>query len=339
MSHPWRDFLVGLTVALGVAGVAVLLMMFGEIATGRPERYPLTLEIGDATGLTKSSRVTLNGVDIGAVRSIRSREDPRDGVRIALEVNEGTRVPRSASVIIQRDLVGDASLALTATRVPETPDDGFLAPGDTLTTSAKGMFDVLGEAIDERLSAFADAATSFQAMSETLNELGRSAQEALAPRTPEEVDAGARATLSSTLARLDRAIAEAQNWLGDDDLRSDLRRSLSRATDLMDEASLTLEEWKSAAGTLTSRADEVGDSVENAVREFASATRALGEAMLEVQTLVAGVNRGEGTAGMLAKNPDLYRSLNDAAVRLEKALTEAQLLIEKFRKEGVPVQF
>jgi hypothetical protein len=41
----------------------------------------------------------------------------------------------------------------------------------------------------------------------------------------------------------------------------------------------------------------------------------------------------------LLNNPDLYNSMNDAAVRLERALTEAQLLIEKFKAEGVPVRF
>lgn len=339
MSHPRRDLLVGLTVALGLVGVAVLLMMFGEIATGRPDRYPLTLAIADATGLARSSRVTLNGVDIGEVRIIRSQTDPRDGVEIDMLIDEGTRIPRDSTVVIQRDLVGDASLALSATRAAPGAEPGYLSPGETFKTSAKSMLDVIGEAIDARLASFSDAARSFQAMSDTITDLGKSARESLAPRTPEEVDAGAAANLSSTLARLDRAIADARLWLGDEGARSDFRSTVARAGDLMDQASATLEDWKSAANALSARADSVGDDVQGAAREFASATRAIGEAMLEVQTLVAGVNRGEGTAGMLAKNPDLYRSLNDAAVRLEKALTEAQLLIEKFRKEGVPVQF
>lgn len=339
MSHPGRDFLIGLTVAIGLVGVAVLLMMFGEIATGRPEQYPLTLALTDATGLQKASRVTLNGVDIGEVKSIRAQDDPRDGVRVALRINEGARVPRDSVVIIQRDLVGASSLALTAGRSSGEADAGFLAPGDTLTTEARGMLDVIGDAIDERLASFADAARSFQAMSETITELGQAARESLVPRTIGEVDAGAPATLSSTLARLDLAIADARDWLGDDEFKSDLRATVSRAGELMEQASVTLEEWRSAADSLIARADEVGTDVNGALREFSTATRALGEAMLEVQSLVAGINRGEGTAGMLAKNPDLYRSLNDAAVRLEKALTEAQLLIEKFRKEGVPVQF
>jgi len=339
LSHPWRDFLVGLTVAVGLVGVAMLLMMFGEFTGAGRDRYPVTLSTPDATGLTKASRVTLNGVDIGEVRALRSQADPRDGVEIDLLIDKDARIPRDSTVVIQQGLVGDASLAFSASRPAEGADGGFVGRGETLRATAKSTLEVISEAIDARLMSFSDAARSFQTMTDTFTELGQAAKESFSPRTVAEVDGGAPATLASTLARLDLAIVEARGWLGDDELRADFRASVARAGDLMDQASGALEEWKSAAGRLTTRADEVGEEVNASLREFATATRAIGEAMLEVQTLVAGINRGEGTAGQFARNPDLYRSLNDAAVRLEKALTEAQLLIEKFRKEGVPVQF
>ncbi len=340
MSHPppWRDFLVGLTVALGLAGVAALLLMFGEITTDRRPQYPITLALDHASGLVKSSQVTLNGVVVGSVRTIRSQDNPRDGVLVGLGVDEGTRVPRDVSVVLERSLVGDAWLSLTASPASGA-DPGFLAPGETLTAKAQSMFDVIGAMLDQRLAEFSAAASSFKEMSESFTELGRSARDSLTPRTPEEVDAGAAPNLASTLARLDRAIADARTWLGDDALRADIRESIARARGVMEQASATLAEWSAAGANLSAQTAAVGEQARSALAEFAGATRALGEAMLEVQTLVAGVNRGEGTAGMLAKNPDLYRSLNDAAQRLEKALTEAQLLIEKFRKEGVPIQF
>lgn len=51
------------------------------------------------------------------------------------------------------------------------------------------------------------------------------------------------------------------------------------------------------------------------------------------------INSGEGTLGQLAKNPDLYNNANDAASRLEKAIAEFQLLLEKYRTEGLKLQF
>jgi len=38
------------------------------------------------------------------------------------------------------------------------------------------------------------------------------------------------------------------------------------------------------------------------------------------------------------QNPDLYRSLKDASDRLNQTLEEVQLLVEKFKTEGVPLK-
>ena len=49
------------------------------------------------------------------------------------------------------------------------------------------------------------------------------------------------------------------------------------------------------------------------------------------------LNDSEGSLGQFMNNPDLYRSLNSAAERLDKALTELQLLLQKFKAEGIKV--
>jgi ribosome-associated translation inhibitor RaiA len=62
------------------------------------------------------------------------------------------------------------------------------------------------------------------------------------------------------------------------------------------------------------------------------------QAGTELATLVESVNQGQGTLGQLATNPDLYRSLDAAAAKLERTLEEARLLVEKFRTEGVKLK-
>ena len=51
---------------------------------------------------------------------------------------------------------------------------------------------------------------------------------------------------------------------------------------------------------------------------------------------MSGINRGEGTVGQLARNPELYNSVKDAADRLEMALRELQLRVQKYKDEGIP---
>ena len=46
-------------------------------------------------------------------------------------------------------------------------------------------------------------------------------------------------------------------------------------------------------------------------------------------------SEGEGTVGQLMSNPDLYRSLEEAARRLDRTLEQLELLLQKIRDEGL----
>lgn len=339
----WKEFVVGLTVLLGLAGVATLLLLFGEFSGVSQRSYPMTLVMADASGLTRASAVTLNGVSIGTISniSIASGNDPRQGVRIELRVNEGVRVPRDIEVTLERSFVGESSLSL-ATRPlePGGADPGYVAPGDSLSVETKGLLDSIASIFDERISEFAGAAKSIQDLSASLTQASQRAADLLEPRSTESVDAGtAPANIPSTLARLDEAVKNANVWLGDEGLQQDAKAIAKRVTEVVDQASGAIEGWTTAARTLSDNTDRLGNEGAAAFLQFAQTTTALNETILEVQTLLARVNKGEGTAGQLVTNPDLYNSINDAAVRLDKALTEAQLLFEKYRKDGIPLRF
>ena len=343
MNRSVRDFFVGLTVIAGLVGVALLLLFFGEFSGVRRETYPIRLQLADASGLTKASAVTLNGVSIGVIRGIEMTDptNPASGVVLALEIVKPVRLPRNVSITLERGLVGEASLSMTAEALkPGEADPGFVAPGETFVTTASGFLEGIAGMIDQRMEAFTSAARSIEELAQTFTEVGKESRSLFEPRTVEDIDSkGQPANLPSTLARLDRAVKAAEAWLGDDAFRSDATQAASRLPRIMDDAASAINEWKATATTLDTQAKELGDEGRKAFRDFAQLTASLSEAILEVQTLVARVNRGEGTAGQLVTNPDLYNSINDAAVRLERALTEAQLLFEKYRKEGVPIRF
>ena len=46
--------------------------------------------------------------------------------------------------------------------------------------------------------------------------------------------------------------------------------------------------------------------------------------------LLEKINKGQGTLGQLANNPDLYNSARDAASRLEKADNSSNMAVRKF---------
>ncbi|MDX2115065.1 MAG: MlaD family protein [Planctomycetota bacterium] len=341
MNRTLADFLVGLTVALGLAGIGLLLLLFGEFSGSRRPTYPLTLELADATGLSRASLVTLNGVTVGTLEQIEAAEDPRSGVRVRLRIEENRRIPRDIQVAIEQGLVGEANLAMRADPLPPgQADPGYIAPEETLRVQAAGTLDRIAGLLDKRLASFTDAASGFTALADTLKVTGDRLNEALAPRTLEDVDTGrAPSNLVSTVARVDQAVSDARLWLGDDAARTSARDALARLDGLMTQVSEAVEQWTETAQTLSQRAQSLGERGESALTELSTSMRTLNDAALELQTILGRMNRGEGTAGQLLTNPDLYRSINDAAVRLERALTEAQLLLEKYRKEGIPLRF
>lgn len=339
MQRSMRDMLVGLTVIIGLGGVAVLLILFGEFSVGAPQTYRVVLQLNQVSGISSASRVTLNGVLVGAVTDIVVSPNPRDGAIVTLAIREPVRIPRDSAIVLERGLVGEATLLFRTTPGPPGSDADYIGRDETVSARALSAVDDIANAIEARMGGMAEATQAFTRLADTYTDVGRRAGELLEPRTPADVDSGAAATIPSTLARLDSAVADARLWLGDETFRGDARSLAAQMRGLLDSSANAVEQWTSAAQSLTARVDQVGAGATDALRDFAATTRALEEMLTEAQAVAAKVNGGQGTIGLLVNNPDLYRSLNDAANRLEKALTEAQLLIEKYRKEGVPIQF
>ena len=344
MNQRARDFIVGLTVLLGLAGLATMLVAFGELEIVHRDRYPLELRMASVDGIGPASVITLNGVEVGRVAGTSTDADPRRGVRLALEIDRDVRVPRDVRVSIDRNLLGESTLALTtpplAPDAPAPTDADFLAEGDVFEREAQGMLEQIGSMLDERLVALTDAADAVRRLSDTYVRVGEKIELLVEPRSPEAVDAGDEgANLASAIARVDGAVRDARLWLGDAEARDDAKAGVRSARAALESLAVAVEDWTEAARAVSRNADRLGERGDEALREFVATTDTLADALTEMRVIAARINAGEGTAGLLVNNPDLYRSLNDAAIRLEQTLLETKLLVEKYRKEGVPIQF
>ncbi len=342
MTDRTRDILLGLTTVIALAGLGWLLLAFGELKILEPDRYLLKLRTADAAGITGASEVRLNGVAVGRVLSAATEVDPRQGVVLTLAIDEGVHIPRDVAVRIQQDFLGSTSLALVASPTPDgaTGPADFFEPGDEFQRDVRGQIDQLTSLLTDKLNEVADAAAGFKKLSETYTRIGERIEQVLAPRTTTDVDSGGQpANFTSTLARLDQAIASANSWLSPDAAASGAPSVIARASTLLERATAAVDAWTSTAKSLQEQANSLGAQGADTMRAFSESTAQLNAMLGDARGLVQGIAQGKGTLGLLATNPDLYRSLNDAAMRLEEALRDAKLLIEKFRVEGVPIQF
>src|SRR5437773_1827533 len=95
-----RDFLTGLTALIGLFGLILMLILFGEIADLGKKFYTFTVHVTNAGGLSGTSSVTLNGVKVGQVTFTDVVPPPGVGARLRVKVRDRVQIPRIARVSV-----------------------------------------------------------------------------------------------------------------------------------------------------------------------------------------------------------------------------------------------
>ena len=345
MNESVKNLLLGVAAIVAAVGFAVLLMRFGELQLFAGNRYEVTFATNNAGGLRPGSNIQLSGVHIGVVHTITY--DPAESpypVRITARIGTDHSIPTTVQPTIQRSLIGgNAALDLVPTpgqtsedRVPGMlPRDGsakVIFTYETLVEQVTSQLDQRMQQVVERLDTFAE-------LSETYTALGKDLRDLLEPQQATDLEAGEQPNLNTAVVRLNSALDDARSalrlaneWLGDEQMRNDARTAVANAKTLINKASETVGRYATLADELQADADAVVARLDPMIEQ-------LNVTLSEVRTLTRLARDGRGTMGQLLNNPDLYRSLNDAAIRLERTLYEAELLMQKVKSEGLPVDW
>ncbi|MCA9289922.1 MAG: MCE family protein [Phycisphaerales bacterium] len=344
-----RDFLVGLTTIGALVTLATLLMLFGELDRWIRDQYAFTVRIDNAGGLFAGSAVRLNGVNIGVVEKVEI--DPADAahpVVIRIRVDGSRRIPDPVVPAVETSLLGGAA-TLTFTLTPESVTSGRLYAVDgsaVVTGTYQTLADRLAAMLDERLAPINQAAASFAGLGTTFDDLSTQIGQLIGEATTDDPEAP---TLRNAIRRVDRfmtagadAADAARTWLDDEALRADVTGSISDFRAMTTDArtfvasldatntslQAAIEDYRRLAGALEGDAHSVASGMLPLMDD-------VGRAFEEMRILLAAATSGDGTIGHLLTDPTLYESLSDAATRLDQALRDAQLLIQKIQAEGL----
>lgn len=334
-----REFLVGLTAIVGVGGLLIMLILFGEIRKRFDPVYAIKLSMPNTAGVGGTSPVLFNGVRVGQITSLSVANPPTDGVIATLSIRKGVQIPRDMTVYVEKGFVGDAALALSF--APNADVTSFIS--ETAFAPGSGTLPIRVEPrslmadIQRPLERLSYTAEKFEKFAETYTKLGESLQALLEPRKPGDLEAGKPPTIATIIARADTLLAGLDKWVGDDALYKSLKNGTNQITQLMADAQAAAKSIDNAAKNLDSKGERAVAAVEALARDAKGTLSRLDGALTDVSAIAGKINRGEGTAGQMVNNPDLYRSLNSAAERLDKALTDLQLLLQKFKAEGIKV--
>jgi phospholipid/cholesterol/gamma-HCH transport system substrate-binding protein len=336
MTEGVRNFLIGLAVLVAVIGLGGLLLMFGELEAWTTRRYEVTINMNSASGLQVGSAVELNGIRIGVVHRVQHQDIARYPVRITARIDSDVTIPEGADAAIERQLIGGAAmLHFTSHHLP--PDEPLTyVPTDGTAEFwifERTMLEQVAAEIDVRIQPMLETLVHVNRLADTFTTVGEHLTALLQPYRADDSDSAetlhtAVQRLNAMLASADRAMTAAGDWLTDEQLREEISAVVAGAARVMDEASAMIESVSGAAARIEEGVDELIVRLLPAADEFAATL----DDVRQVAQLAA---EGSGTIGQLLTNPDLYNSLHDAAVRLEQALLEAQLLMQQIQAEGL----
>jgi phospholipid/cholesterol/gamma-HCH transport system substrate-binding protein len=327
-----KNFVIGIVTLIALAGVSTLLLQFGELDSLLHPTYPVEIRLNEAGTTRVGSPVTLNGVRVGTVTSVELVEDAINPVVTKASIEQIYNLPIGTTITVNDALIGSGgrlNLTLPANWQPGAenfPQDGSAV----LFGTWRSMTETITLALDGQMTPLMSALDSFNGLAGEWTRVGSNVNEMLDPDNKE--DPG---SVIGAIERFDLALVDAQDamilartWLGDEQLRADVNSAVWKANELMESAGMVTKQFGELAET-------IGKDADTLVAAAVPVAEEMSRTLERVGTLLQAATKGEGTIGQLMSNPDLYRSLEDAAKRLENTLQSLEILLQKIKDEGL----
>lgn len=296
-------FKVGLLLLMAMIGSWYLYRVVVQRASG-PYGYHVYALFRDASGLVPRSRITMAGIPVGTIDSIRLQ----DGMaRVEMVVNKDVALYEDATVSRRAaSLLGEYQLVLA----PGTQGTRRLVNGDRVRVLQEGATtdDVLNNvnAIAIRVRAIADRAGDVFGTDE-----GRR-QMADALRNLQEMTAELNRTVHANSEVITHAVRNLDNITTQGE--PEVRAMLGNLRDASERVDRILAENQQGVN------DTVAN-VEETVRNANAASRDLREALAHVNSIADGIDRGEGTAGRLVRDETLIDEVQGVAEGVNEFVT------------------
>ena len=304
-------------VKVGVAMVLTAAVLFFGVRflSGLPvfgSGYQLVAIFDDTEGLASGNPVDVSGVQIGTVDRVRLLPGA-NAAEAVLTITNKTELPRGTVARIGGfSALGDVSVSLR----PGPPGAPPLTDGDTLLTRASP--DLIGLVQNNAERIFGSLDTLITGAAGTFSNVD------LLLADPDS-------DLRATLAQL-RAASQAANQL----LVSQ-REQLAATLANLNRASLGVADLSAQASAFTEQnADSLALTISRLNRALAGIEVGLASfetTSAELDGILAKLNAGEGTLGLMLNDPALYHNLNTAATNLNQLVTDFQADPKRYLRE------
>ncbi len=355
MSETRRNFLVGLFALVGLSALATLIILFGQAPEWmmRKRAYQITVQFESAAGVRPGTQVTAGGIEIGRVlrANFRDASDLNAGASVELLLHEPFRLKEGSRAETTEPGLGAGRPPIVI--VPGPRSAAELASGSSIQgrirPAVESLFpERIVTTLERTATQLGDAAAALKPVLEDVHLL-------LQPRRAAEVDApgGPVGNVASAAARLDTALKNLNDVLGDTALQTSLKTAIENFRVLSEDGKAAIADVRVAAeqtkrvvtetekvmvkaqGSLTQLDESVTRVANSTVGGIEQATRFFDEMTQAGQKL----NRGEGTLGKLLVDGKLYDAIELTFRRLAQAAEELTLLVKDWQAGKIRVAF
>ncbi|WP_299547529.1 MlaD family protein [Seonamhaeicola sp.] len=283
------------TALLVISGIVLLIFGFNYLKGQNLLDSSRTFytEYDNVEGLTPSMPVTISGKVVGKVSSIDFKNDNSANLIVELLVDSDYQFSKNSKAeLYETGLIGGKAVAI----IPAFDNAGNAQSGDTLEGSVQAG---LSELVNQRLTP----------IQENLESMLNSA-DALLKNLNTLFDSRTKANLKSSISGLNETIAE-------------FKVTAKSLNELLADDNSKLNKSLANVETISANFSKVSDSIASA--NIGQTIDNLESTLNKFNTILAGLERGEGSMGKLLKDEALYNNLEGATGEMEALLKDIKL--------------
>ncbi len=253
----------------------------------------------NVNGLVATNAIILNGYKVGQVAGLKFLPDHSGRMLATFRVKSDVFIPKDATArIVSSDLFGSRAVEIVLGVSPDPAADGDTLIPDIQPTLGSQILPVKDKA--EQLIVSIDS-------------LSVAIREILNPQT--------RKNLTEAIEGLHKTVANLEHASGSiDHLVSSDQSKLNRILANVESISMNLKNNNEKIARILKNLSQLSDTLVRA--QVASAVNNANKALAEAAAVIAKINKGQGSLGLLLNNDSLYKNLNNSAADLDKLLID-----------------
>jgi phospholipid/cholesterol/gamma-HCH transport system substrate-binding protein len=327
MNERQLQFRVGLLVVTAGIVAAGLVFRFGEMRWLWEKHYHVWVHFDRAPGVERGTPVRKNGILIGSVRAV-SFDEARGGVNLYVEIREKFPLRKDSRPMLTRSLLGDATLEFA----PGTSRD-VLRPGDHIEGGpSEDPLEIIAR-VEAKTTTALD---SFSATSEEWRKVGKNLND-LASTQRGNLDQVIEQAAES-LHQFTVTMRTVNQTVADPEAQENLRTTLAALPKMMEETRQTVQSIRLAVIKADAALGNLSEVTEPLARRSNSIATRLDKTIAHLEVVMAEmavfartVNGENGSLGMLARDPMVYRNLEQTTAAMALMMKNLGPLMEDLR--------